>query len=316
MFKRKPDDIDPWPKDDPLKDIADKILPWMSQPVIIVVLFSVMFYLIISFYYFSYFKRLSVPFFILNLPITFYQDAGRIILTALFNIAQFTIPIFVIIIVISIIKLKYIPIYFKVLSCLICIVYNFIFCYTTFLKFPIMQLSDLSITIGLIISVISLYIIYMTIKKTYPTWDTARYIIFITMLVLIYLGIVSNIDIMAKNVANELLLGDNGFEVKLILDDNNSSLYNKSLMLIAQCNGNYYLTEKYDSLPEKVKSYVIPEKRVKEMIIIANDEPNRSSYLVSEFKSPIFDAYRWLQSKYKYSANLTSSRFFLYDIYT
>lgn len=72
---------DPWAQDRvPLYERIISVIFHLNQPTYITLLFTAIFYIIISTYYISFFNRLSLPFYVLNLPLAFYLNAGFYIL--------------------------------------------------------------------------------------------------------------------------------------------------------------------------------------------------------------------------------------------
>ena len=87
MMPKKLND-DPWEKD---IEIYEKIASFIAQPTYLPILITALFYLIISNYYINYFNRLSLPFYTLNLPLTFYLFAGWQLLNVIFALSSLTL---------------------------------------------------------------------------------------------------------------------------------------------------------------------------------------------------------------------------------
>jgi hypothetical protein len=99
---------DPWAESDDLSHKkVESILSHLNQPTYITLLFTIIFYIITSTYFVNYFDRLALPFHTLNLPLTFYLNAGQNILKALVYI------VLNIILVLTIIYIVYIQFYLE-----------------------------------------------------------------------------------------------------------------------------------------------------------------------------------------------------------
>ncbi len=86
---------DPWAEDNdpPLKKVG-LIISYLNQPTYITLLITIIFYVIISTYFINYFDRLALPFYTLNLPLSFYLDAGYNILKVSLLFVLETVMIF------------------------------------------------------------------------------------------------------------------------------------------------------------------------------------------------------------------------------
>jgi len=81
--KRKPLNDDPWSEESKFAENITSIARHLVQPVYVTLILSALFYVIISCYYISFFNKLSLPFYTLNLPLTFYIAAGTAVLKVL-----------------------------------------------------------------------------------------------------------------------------------------------------------------------------------------------------------------------------------------
>jgi len=67
----------------------------INSPAFIIVVFSMLFYITVASYYINFFNRLSLPFYTLNLPFSFYINAGYSLSGIIFYVAAFFLVFFI-----------------------------------------------------------------------------------------------------------------------------------------------------------------------------------------------------------------------------
>ncbi|OPY55085.1 MAG: hypothetical protein A4E48_00155 [Methanosaeta sp. PtaU1.Bin060] len=241
----------------------------MTEPTIIIALVTSIFYTSISGYYIAYFKRLSIPFYTLDLPFTFYLNAGNGILYALYYL----------IILVSLggsleIAVKMYKngkfdrrdlFWFISGLCIFALLLLFIF---NFVKNIFFILFVLLMTIHFYDFIYKKYR-----NKNYETL-TVQNLFIVAFIICIsipsYLGTIN---------ADKLIGGDAGsLEVKLDLDNKSPDLLNKTLILVVHSDGKYYLVEKNKSIPKEPNLYIIPDHQIKSIVVKPVKEGQRKFY--------------------------------------
>jgi hypothetical protein len=239
----------------------EKLIPILSNPSYLPILLTAIFYIIIAGYYVSFFNRLSLPYYSLNLPLTFYFHAGYYFLFYASIFAFFIFSIYSGLIFLKSIRAKGFS-YFGYVTSITSVLFLFLFIYWIFSFFSLNTLYIFSL---LCIGLTALFIGKNHYNKSYP--DKIFKNLWVGILILCLLVFLSSIPPIAGKLGAESLIKGEGdyVEVKLHLKDENITIPNSTLILIIQANGNYYLTEKTDLVPKFVKLYVIPEEQI-EMI--------------------------------------------------
>lgn len=266
--KYSPRSDDPWDKEkeDNLgeNEKEEKKKHWSSQirlsnhaePTIIIALISAIFYIFISDYYISYFNRLSIPFYTLDLSLTFYLYAAKQILLALFIMVSI---IYLIDSALLIEKNYSKNKSYRNLFCLIVCWISLIVAYVLFLS----QFKTESIIYKLIPPIF--YIFYV---KSYEKRNQDRVGFIFMNIFLIYVITFLYIPILGDNSAEDLIRGSDGnLEIKLELKDNESSLPNGTLILVTHSNNKYFLVEKNESNLGKTNLYIIPDDQIKMVLV-------------------------------------------------
>jgi len=242
----------------------------LAEPAIIVVITTAFFYMVVAGYYISYYKRLSISFYSLDLPLTFYLYAGNNILNSIYWL----------IISLFFIRTVYygITAYKKIeknketaFMYLMLIVYSIVVV-TSILNFIKNVFVLFMILLMILISIPFFNKAYK--EKSYKTFD------FITLsfifIFLIFISIPSNLGNIS---AESLVRGDAGnLEVKLDLDNKSPDLLNKTLMLVIHSDSKYYLVEKNESVPKEVNLYIIPDDQIKMIMVKPVEKEQRKFY--------------------------------------
>lgn len=278
--KYTPRSDDPWIEEDDPGDKEKEIEPksWfdkirfsnLAEPAIIVVITTAFFYMVVAGYYISYYKRLSISFYSLDLPLTFYLYAGNSIIYSIFWV----------ILLIPLINTAYhaVRIYKKMEKSK-----TTIFMYLTLIIYSIFVVVSI---FNLIKNVFAFLVILITIldfiwilllyykKRSYKTFDfMSSFIIFIILLYILIPPLLGNIS------AESLIRGEAGsLEVKLDLDNKSPALLNKNLMLVIHSDSKYYLVEKNESLPREANLYIIPDDQIKMIIVKPVKQEQRKFY--------------------------------------
>jgi hypothetical protein len=262
LKKRKPIRDDEYDNEDTDSDVEhdNRILSFITQPVIFPLIITALFYIIVANYYISFFNRLSLPFFSLNLPLTFYLNSGFLIISFI----MFASIIFILIYNTYLMRKfglisgrrRLISIFMIILAFIITQFFVYVDIFNK--GFPIIILS-----VVLTVSFLAIMLKSVTKEEKLPTRAYMIIAVILFCLVIILppsLGLYSADCLIKGNSDN--------FEVQLSLKDKNISIPNNTFILVSQSNGNYYLVEKMDQMPELVKLYVIPESNIKMISII------------------------------------------------
>lgn len=267
-IKYAPRSDDPWDKEkeDNLgeNEKKEKKKHWSSQirlsnhaePTIIIALISAIFYIFISDYYISYFNRLSIPFYTLDLPLSFYLYAANQILFSSFFL--------ILILYIVDTALKFEKNFskdktFKDLLFLIICFLLLIFIYVYLLGF---------FKTGNIFYTLSPPFFYILYVQAYKQRNRDKIGFVFINIFIISIIILNYIPILGNNSAENLIKGSDGnLEIKLELKDNESSLPNGTLILVTHSNNKYFLVEKNESNLGKTNLYIIPDDQIKMVLV-------------------------------------------------
>ncbi|MCX6679574.1 MAG: hypothetical protein NTX42_04295 [Methanothrix sp.] len=259
-------------------------LKYLNQPVFITLLLTSIFYIVVSIYYISFFNRLSLPFYTLNLPLSFYLSAGNDILNIIlfiflalpvgYLLFQYVKYYFYSIIILSIFILDKIWKVFSLKSSILSSVrekigISGIKAFKLFLLYDILTVIALIVIInfvdsnfpriatrlnpynqflifnGIIIATtIFAFILIISFPKIYN--KRVYYFLFCASLFIISLLLITTIPSKFGYDAAEDVINGRGdrFEMNSISTENNMIDPNASFILIMQCNGNYYLIKK------------------------------------------------------------------------
>jgi hypothetical protein len=233
---------DPWDieKEDDQGEREKEKKPWfkkisspnLTEPTIMIAFVTAMFYVVISGYYISYFKRLSIPFDMLDLSLTFYLNAGNGILYVLNYLIVLATLIGISKIAIELYKKGTRDNEFLFMT----VTYFCVFIYVLFSIFNF--IGNVSLAFSLLISTAFFYAFPYTDykKRNYGNLSITNCIL---LAILICLFIPSQLG---TNNAEKLIGGDAGsLEVKLNLNDKSSDLLNRTLMLVIHSDNKYYL---------------------------------------------------------------------------
>ncbi len=268
--------------DDPWANEREGKKPWFSkislsnlaEPAIIVAIITTFFYIFISGYYDSYFQRLSIPFYILDLPFTFYLYSAHWMLYILYYVISLIILIDILKMGLRVYRTAKGPKYD------IIIVYISAILLTVYTLTYITNLIKNVITI-LFIVVFSCFWIW-TLKDLYKKGEINQGLI--VSIIIVFLVVSTTVPTLLGRISAENLIkgGKDSFEVKLDMKNENSDLLNRTLILVTHSNYKYYLVEKNESVPKKVKLFIIPDDQIK-MIVV---EP------VGVDERPIYEFYK------------------------
>lgn len=324
---------DPWIEDFEVPSLRiPSCLYNFNQPAYILGLITVLFYVFLSIYYVSFFNRLSLPFYTLNLPLSFYIFAAGIFIS---NILYIIFPLVLVlagyysfivlgqkvlayenidnhyknnsidkllgmlglfmIIILSIIGAfilltAYAPhslqenifnILNEFLTPLNSLLVSLSFTFPKIASIDFITILILSaiLFVPLTVSILGLIIIKNEKKISYKMVYLKE--IYLDNLVVIrsafiLIGVLSLISItsiifyvplMLGNYAAEDLISGRTDHIEMnisMLDKNASSLFDKTLIFVTECNGNYYLIERNNRVLSNTSSYlyVIPETKV------------------------------------------------------
>jgi hypothetical protein len=230
------------------------------EPSYIIALGTILFYLIVSEYYVSYFQRLSIPFYTLELPLTFFLYAGHWI--------AYSLLILILFIVILCFEIKENDV-IEIKNHLVLII----------IFFSILLISTNSFIISVItalffITIISFYniiIVYKNLEVTHKNkYSKYIYLRLILTCILIFIFALALPYYLGINSAENLIeKGSEGnCEVRIEFKEQNG-LSDRTFLLITQSGSNYYLIEKNQSIPNTDDLYIIPTDQIK-MISIKN----------------------------------------------
>lgn len=252
----------------------DKIISFITQPISVPIIITAAFYLIIANYYVNFFERLSLPFFTLNLPLDFYLNAGYYLLrffTDLIILVVFVLTIYYVYLIFWVNSEDKYDKYFFVLA-LVALVCAPIY----FLKaIPISEILDFQTTIAFLLVILGILHWQQYVKKTEtePDKTNAEKIIFIFIFFCVAFTFTYLPQSLGTHAADRLIRGDSAnWEAQLHVKDKNISIPNSTLILIVQCNGNYYLAQKSNPVPEVIKLFVIPEDEISMITLIHNPQ--------------------------------------------
>jgi hypothetical protein len=262
-----PDEVpdDPWyEKDRAQVGTLSEFFNYISrfrEPSVLIVVSTIIFYYIVSSYYNSYFGKLNIPLETLDIGFAFTLAAGQLIGVGLLNIIG-----------------------------LMVFVYFFVNpsgkddvrIFTAIYVFFIVLMSTLSLSLS-ILSVALLYTFPRIIeffktaseedillKEYYKKRDpknTIEIIGFLLIIVILFIYMFCGyIPSIAGEVSAEKLvtgLADNP-EITLYLKNNTTS--NTTYILAAHNRAKYYLFKKYETIPNKLELYIIPDDQIKTII--------------------------------------------------
>ena len=282
--KYTPRSDDPWAKEREKKESV-----WFSRAslsnhmdsVIMLSLISSIFYIFITSYYISYFHRLSIQFYTLDLPLTFYLYAAKQLLIFIF----FLFSIYYVINTISILNKGLIfKNYMRTLG--------LIFCYS-FLIFNYIYLLGLFKTENILYSLFPA-IFYLIYVKAYENKVADRTGFIFLNIFLIYLIIFVYIPILGTNSAENLIEGTDGsLEIELDLNYNNYSLPNGTLILVTHSNNKYFLIEQNKSHLENENLYIIPDDQIKMVTVKPVKKEQKNSY---DLKQKYYNFIEWIKN--------------------
>jgi hypothetical protein len=261
-MSKKPFRVDPWDDDgDENPDLFEKIISVVNQPAYVVVMITAILYMAITSYYVSYFERLSIPFNILNVPFTFYLNAGRNILIIIILLIFALTPL-ILIMTAREYKEEGQKVNYKNLV----IEVTFSILLISLLIFdlaPHLQLRDyLFLYIFLSIFLIELYIFYISDVRL--SQKGKLFVIGLNLALILFL-VAFVPQFMGHEQAINLIDG-NGIEVQIQQNDRIMNISNKTLMLITQSDNFIYLIEK-NNPDENPKIYVLDRNETKMLIL-------------------------------------------------
>jgi hypothetical protein len=250
-------------------DINDKKFDFnrLMEPSYIIALGTIFFYLIVSEYYISYFQRLSIPFYTLELPFAFFLYAGHWI--------AYSFLILILFIVILRFEIKENEV-IKIKDHIILIISFFL----------ILIISTDSVTISVIttlflLTVISFYNILLVYKKLkveqknkYHNFISLRLVLTCILILIFTLALPYYLGI---NSAENLIKGSESNQEIRVEFKEKTDLSNKTFILITQSNNNYYLVERNQSAPKTEELHIIPNDQIKR-ISIKNNEKEKNTY--------------------------------------
>lgn len=283
--KYTPKSDDPWAREREEKEnIWSKITNMSNHidSVIILSLISCLFYVFITSYYISYFQRLSISFYILDLPLTFYLYAAKQLLVCIF----FIISIYYIIDTIVIFDKNFVDgrKYGRLVGLILCysvLILGYIY---------LLKLFNTENVFYIIFPPI-FYILYV---KSYKNRVKDKNGFIFLNIFLIYLVIFVYIPILGNNSAENLLIGNEGsLKVKLDLKDVNHSLSNETLILVTHSNGKYFLIEQNKSKLKNPNLYIIPDDQIKMITIIPVEKGPKRSY---DFEQYYYKFLKWMKN--------------------
>lgn len=268
MQKRNLLSDDPWDeiKDDPRKGLFEKAMGFITQPIILPLIISVLFYIIVSNFYINFYDGLSLPFYTLNLPLTFYLNAGYNFL--IFLTSFLIIPLTIIVIYISLKEFVQLKLKLIIIFLFFSLVLSLIYAISLITYFSILDIISLSIKLTFELSLLIVIIYRIKSPGIAPEYIYPYMLMFLSVFILIVYTIPNDAGyLMAENLKKG---GPDNFEVQLYLKDSNISIPNNTFILISQSNGNLYLIEKNCSATEDSKLYIIPEEEIKLMTMNKN----------------------------------------------
>ena len=272
--KSVPRSDNPWDeeKEDQKKTWVGKIkFSNLAEPTIFGAITTAFFYILISGYYDSYFKRLSIPFYSLDLPFTFYLYSAHWILYFIYYILLFFM--------LSDGLKRGFEAYSKASKydkVAIMITQIILIMAGLFVLSPFIDCGwNLSIIIFSVLIPI-IFILFLKDKHTKGKIDQEFVILAIFLLLVVSTTIPPNLG---RSAAENLIRGEEGsFEAKLDLKNGNPDLLSRTLILVIHSNNKYYLVEKNESIPKEVKLYIIPDDQIKMATIEAVGGESRSVY--------------------------------------
>lgn len=258
--RRIPFSDDPWGNEiEDESDIVDKASSYLNHPTYVTILITASLYIVISAYYASYFYRLSLPFNMLNLPYTFYLNAGYGILIVILLL----VPLAIIYLIaddiwkrrkhsMKVIILTLMPWGIFWIACLIgtiiCLMPSLDF--LVFLKLFIIQIASLWT------------IKYMINNINKSRKERERLILASFLILVISTSMTSISDQLGDQQAQNLIRGD-GYEINFTLKNENIGISKSTFMLAAQSDNKYYLVEKNNTIPISAKLFIIPMNETK-----------------------------------------------------
>jgi hypothetical protein len=201
-------------------------------PVVIVV-FTILYYIYIYNYYSAFFARLSIPLVSLNLPFTFYLSAGIKLLPWIVATVLFIIAFIFILYLYIVIK------FYKIMT-------NDPSNFGKFLFEIAPKIKTADFILSYIVAPIFLFSLLFSLLFIFPyyqgNWDARNLI-----------------DGESDNPKMVITLKDNGI-----------NLTNNALILVLYNDKNYYLIEKNISAPLHPRPYIIPDSEIKMVTFSAN----------------------------------------------
>ena len=111
------------------------------------------------------------------------------------------------------------------------------------------------IFISLMAFILGIIILYK--RQLFSKWYS------LILIVMILFSFISFPALLGNDAANKLIKGSlNNFEVQIHMKNQSINIPNSTFILVSQSNGNYYLVEKRNPVPEVVKLYVIPQSEI------------------------------------------------------
>lgn len=251
-------------------------------------LMTAIFYLIVSEYYISYFNTLSIQFYSLDLPFSFYLFAGYTIIGTIISLIFIILFIFIAYLELN----RFLKSRDKVaLSWVIFSIFIIsLFCYLLYLQGYIT--AELLGIIPILYSLITIYSIID--KRSYRGFDKLVRIFFALFIFAVVLNAVSNVsEYLGKRSAENLIEGKTKDpEVIINLIDNKTNLENRTFIQAIHSNNKYYFIEKNESShPINAKLYIIPDNCIEMITVIRNNKSISNDqgflYVIKKFFDPI-----------------------------
>ena len=269
------------------RDPFDKIISFLtSHPTYLPIVITAIYYMVIANYYINYFNRLSLPFFTLNLPLSFYLSSGYHILNI--TLLLLLLMLYYLELTEHTHKLRNNSKYFTL----------FLNSLLVFIFMPLIIIGIVSMTLPydflqnnlyiLVVMILLFCFLITQLRKMAKKKDFNKIDCIITILIFIFF-VVAPPSIFGEIAAQSLIKGESdNFQVRLDLKDKNTSIPNNTFILVSQNNGNYYLIEKNNLPAKSTKLYVIPEKKIKSILMEHNlNSSNNTLFKVISDKAHI-----------------------------